>query len=298
MSTEFHDGYVLGVTEWKSAQLNAPLEQLDEAIGGVRDTVTVLTAAFESVSVNVKTANTIYAGPSSGDPAVPSFRSLTVDDLPDHDHAIEEVDLPEHNHDDRYYTETELASVSSGAVVDFSNLANVPDYGSGDGNIVGPDSSTDSYVPQYDGVTGQLLKEGFPITEAGKNLLDDTTIVAQRETLDVNSVFLGLTFEVLDKPPADAEYSILIPISLTIPANLAGSLYFASTGPTSEAVVSVKKNGTEFATMTVAIGATSAVTLSGTETSFVAGDRLSFAFPTTQDSTWAGVSITAKGVKG
>lgn len=108
---------------------------------------------------------------------------------------------------------------------------------------------------------------------------------------------VGLGYQKEDKPSAATEMSTFFPVNVTVPADLAGAVYFANTGPTAEAVISVRKNGVEFATMTVAIGDTSTVTLSGTETAFTTTDRISFVFPTTQDDSWAGISILIKGIR-
>lgn len=139
---------------------------------------------------------------------------------------------------------------------------------------------------------------GFVVTAAGKALLDDTDASTQRETLGLDAFTIGVAYESAQLPGDGA--IINVPRSakaFTIPASLNGAYYDAATGPTAEVVVSLRKNGTEFATMTVAIGATSAVTLSGTETSFSAGDKLSVVFPT-QDATWAGVSLSINAIRG
>lgn len=109
---------------------------------------------------------------------------------------------------------------------------------------------------------------------------------------------LGTSYQKEDKPADAAEISSFFPSDAKILADLEGAMYFANTAPAAEAVISIQKNGVEFATMTIAIGSTSVATLSGTETSFIAGtDRISFVFPTPQDADWAGVSIMVKSVR-
>ena len=123
-------------------------------------------------------------------------------------------------------------------------------------------------------------------------ILDKSFFLASVKTIGV-----ALSYQKDDKPSAETEVSVMIPEAAEFPTDLVGTLYFANAGPAAEAVVSVCKNGTEFATIAVAIGSTSVATPSGTATSFEAGDRLSLVFPATQDATWAGVSITVKGIR-
>jgi hypothetical protein len=61
-------------------------------------------------------------------------------------------------------------------------------------------------------------------------------------------------------------------------------------------VISIKKNGTQFATCTVS---TSGVgVFASSETMLSAGDRITFVFPETQDNTWAGIVLTITGARG
>ena len=104
---------------------------------------------------------------------------------------------------------------------------------------------------------------------------------------------VGFSFEETEKPKNGGVYSLILPHAMTVPEDCAGSGFYNKTNPAAQQVVSIRKNGTEFATLTVS---TSGVpTWDGSETSFAAGDRISFVFPASQDSTWAGVAITVKG---
>ena len=163
------------------------------------------------------------------------------------------------------------------------------------GDVSGPATNTDNYVPQWDGADSKTLKAGFAITTAGKALIDDTDAVSQRATLGLDAAGISLSYQSGDKPAAGVSVRVILPYALTLPANLTGSGYFAETGPAAEAVVSIKKNGSEFATLTVAIGATSTGTWAGSQTAFAAGDRVTFTFPASQDAAWSGVSIMLKG---
>lgn len=93
-----------------------------------------------------------------------------------------------HSHDDNYYTETELSTPSSGAAVDWTNVANKPTVGTGDGDVVGPATNTDSFTPEWNGADSKTLKDGYSVTAAGKAILDDADAAAQRTTLGLGSI--------------------------------------------------------------------------------------------------------------
>lgn len=105
---------------------------------------------------------------------------------------------------------------------------------------------------------------------------------------------IGISFEETAKPAANGAYSLILPYSMTIPADCSGSSFYNKTNPSAQVVVSIKQNGTEFATLTVSSGGSP--TWSASETVLAAGDRVSFVFPS-QDSTWAGVVITLRGMR-
>lgn len=49
--------------------------------------------------------------------------------------------------------------------------------GGGTGDVVGPASSTDNNVPQWDGTTGKLLKDGLGVSQGGNGALDANKLV-------------------------------------------------------------------------------------------------------------------------
>lgn len=202
-----------------------------------------------------------------------------------------------HVHDDRYFTETELSSSGGGGAVHWDNVTNKPAAGSGDGDVVGPASNSANYIPQWDGADSKTLKNGLALVTTLGSPGADTNIPSEAAVRAAISNIVGVCFSYpSNAQPADAEaINILVPVGVTFPLNLTGSGYYAAAGPAAEAVVSIQKNGTQFATLTVAIGQASGGTWAGSATSLVAGDRLSFVFPATADTSWAGPSFMLVG---
>lgn len=172
--------------------------------------------------------------------------------------------------------------------------------GYGVGDVIGPATNSADYVPQWNGTAdSKTLVDGFPITAAGKAILDDADAAAQRTTLGFDSLIgaIGISFEETAKPLAVGAYSFIIPYTLVVPADASTSSFYNKTNPTAQVVVSIKDDGTEIATLTVATNGTPTwATGSNEEKTIAAGSRVSFVFPA-QDSTWAGVVITLKGAR-
>lgn len=73
-----------------------------------------------------QTAAKVFAAPT-GSSGTPTFRVLAASDIPSHTHVRADItDFSSHNHDDRYYTETELSSSGGGGAVHYTNLTSVP----------------------------------------------------------------------------------------------------------------------------------------------------------------------------
>lgn len=85
--------------------------------------------------------------------------------------------------------------------------------------------------------------------------------------------------------------------SFTFPAGMATSGLHAATAATDTAVFSIRKNGSQFATITVAPSGTTGTPASASGASFVAGDVLEVIGPSPSDSTLADVSISLLGTK-
>jgi hypothetical protein len=55
------------------------------------------------------------------------------------------------------------------------------------GDVVGPATNTDEYVPQWNGPNSKTLEDGFQITAAGKSILDDASVTVMRTTLGLGT---------------------------------------------------------------------------------------------------------------
>jgi hypothetical protein len=106
-------------------------------------------------------------------------------------------------------------------------------------------------------------------------------------TYDIGVFFPGQT--------AGNQLLFLLPFErqVTFAANMVPSVSACGTNPTGSVLVTLKKNGVSFGTLTVA---TSGVgTFSTTATTFNAGDVLTMYGPSSADSTWANIGITLSG---
>jgi hypothetical protein len=84
---------------------------------------------------------------------------------------------------------------------------------------------------------------------------------------------------------------------IRVAAGLTGWRFSGAANATGSAVFSVRKNGVEFGTITVAAGTATGAMAAATATDFAGGDVLSVEAPGTQDATLASFSITAYGVR-
>lgn len=255
MTTNYFTPYQDGITQYKALHMNAPLEELDEAIGG---------------SVVGPDANT--------DGSIPQWDGADSKTLKDGLSVVTSVGSP--GADTSIPTEKAVRSALSGF---------------GDGDVAGPESSTDNAVTRFDGTDGKTVQSSLvTVDDSGSvNIPSGQTykINGEDHTHPISGG-VGICFEATAKPVANGEYSFLLPYAMTIAANCSGSSFYNKTNPSAEVVVSIKQNGTEFATLTVSSGGSPI--WAATETELVSGDRISFVFPA-QNSTLAGVVITLRG---
>ena len=71
-------------------------------------------------------------------------------------------------------TPDQASTILDAATDPFVRTSNLP---SGGGDVVGPASSTDENVPQWDGATGKLLKDGLGVSQGGNGASDANKLV-------------------------------------------------------------------------------------------------------------------------
>lgn len=165
------------------------------------------------------------------------------------------------------------------------------------GDVSGPASATDNAIARFDTATGKLIQNSLStIDDSGAINIPTGQTYKINGSAHTHEVYggVGISFEATAKPAASGEYSFLMPYGMTILFDCSGSVFYNATNPTAQVVVSVKDDGTEIATLTVATNGTP--TWSSAGATIAAGSRVSFVFPA-QDATWAGVAITLQGVR-
>lgn len=87
------------------------------------------------------------------------------------------------------------------------------------------------------------------------------------------------------------------PRAVRFPSGLANSRGVAGTAATASAVFSIRKNGTQFATMSFAGGASTATFTAASDTDFAAGDILTVVSPSPADGTLADIGFALAGAR-
>jgi hypothetical protein len=92
--------------------------------------------------------------------------------------------------------------------------------------------------------------------------------------------------------------AVLLPtVLLDLPAGLTGSRATAQTAPTATTVISVRKNGSEVATITFSAGVTVGTLAAASAIALITSDELSFVGPATADATFAGLAVSLLGLR-
>lgn len=111
------------------------------------------------------------------------------------------------------------------------------------------------------------------------------------------SVAYDIAVSVSGKPGAGAIVGRLVaPRAFALPASLTGSVAKADVAATGSSTFSIKKNGSEVATLNFAASGTTATFTNASEDSFSAGDVLTIVAPGSQDATLADLGIVLRGV--
>lgn len=144
----------------------------------------------------------------------------------------------------------------------------------------------------YDAAGGQWTNELVMLAAGG-----DFKQVGKKGSVPrlnaTSAVPYDIGIQILGKPDASGVVARFIaPRAFKILAALAGSIGKASVNPTAQVVLSVRKNGTEFGTVTFAAGSGTPTFAAAADTSFAIGDIFTVVAPATQDGTFADAQIT------
>ena len=154
---------------------------------------------------------------------------------------------------------------------------------------------TDIKISELDSAPG--INNNYQLVVVSDEATPDTYRITRSALLADMAGAIGLSFEATVKPTAAGSYSFKIPYTLTIPVNASTSVFYNATNPSGTVLVSIKDDNVEIATLSVTSGGVPTwATTGGTEKVIAADSLVTFLFPV-QDSTWAGVVITLKGVR-
>jgi hypothetical protein len=278
--------WVNSVTQYKAADMNAPLTEICDAIN----------AALALKSDTTHDHDTDYAD-------LDHTHEYTYSDINhDHDsdysalgHTHEGYAISTHNHDLDY------APLSHSHTV--SDITDFPEVGTGD--VIGPATNTDNYIPQWNGANSKTLKDGLSITTTiGEEGVDTAipTEQAVREAIVASSttqlyVLAGSYGTEDDLVPAEKiifRHKFCEEVDFLI--DFSGSNMWAEVAATAETVFSITKAGVEIGTATFAASGTSATFNMDYAETFNADDILRIVSPV-QDATLAGIGWALKGTR-
>ena len=110
--------------------------------------------------------------------------------------------------------------------------------GAGSGDVIGPETNTDQYVPQWNGNNSKTLSDGFPISTLGKSLVNASTTASALSILSITTL---CTFIINGgaSVPSTGAYNLS-----TVPRGSVLSSYSLTADKSGSAVIDVKVGGT------------------------------------------------------
>jgi hypothetical protein len=141
-------------------------------------------------------------------------------------------------------------------------------------------------------VINPAANSSFYITQTTQAAIDASVAAAQ--AAQETGFGLGIAIPGAALTSSEWLFGHKFDIAVNFALNLSGSQATAGVGATGSPVLSIKKNGVQFATLTYS-GTTG--TFSGSATSFAIGDLLEVVAPASPDATLARLSITLFGVR-
>jgi len=181
------------LTDWDSdadpGDTNDALDQLAErtddleatshaAITLAADADVVLSLSTQEIGLDTQTANTVFAGPTSGGAADPTFRALVAADVPDISATYAVATKGVTNGD------THDHAGGDGAQIDHGGLAGLSDADHVAASV--GFTATDKLLGRS--TAGAGAGEEIACTAAGRDLLDDANAGAQRSTLGLGAI--------------------------------------------------------------------------------------------------------------
>ncbi len=172
-------------TSWVAAGGSGTVTSVNASVASVPELVvtggSVTGSGLFTFTKANQSANTVWAGPTSGSATTPAFRALVAADLPSHSHVKADISDFAHDHNSIYYTKTELSTASTGNLVDWTNVKSKPTQFDAstlqtravastaptNGQVLTWDNGASTWKPATPSGTGDMLKSTYDTNNDG-----------------------------------------------------------------------------------------------------------------------------------